>query len=115
MGDRPTFDGTRVALPVPDVQHVRLTTYDAQDPDTATIYVDGDETASGRAERTRAFVYSLDETTDVGSDTASPVSPDYPAGNNTSTGTIHWVRLVAGENSHDHLIDPAKLLQFAIS
>ncbi len=82
---------------------------------TATIYVDGDETASGRVERTHAFVYSLDETTDVGSDTGSPVSTDYPAGNNTFTGTIHWVRLDAGGNSHDHLIDPAKLLRFAIS
>ena len=44
---------------------------------TATLYIDGDEAASGRVERTHAFVFSLDETTDVGIDTGSPVSPDY--------------------------------------
>jgi hypothetical protein len=45
---------------------------------TATLYVDGDQVASGRVERTHAFNYSLDETTDVGRDTGAPVCDDYP-------------------------------------
>ena len=82
---------------------------------TATIYIDGTRPASGRVERTHAFVFSLDETTDVGIDTGSPVSPDYPAGDNAFTGTINWVRVDTGDDSHDHLIDPAQLMRFAIS
>ncbi len=82
---------------------------------TATIYIDGNESASGRVERTHAFVYSLDETTDVGSDTGSPVSTDYHAGSNAFTGTIDWIRIDTGDDSHDHLIDPAQLMRFAMS
>ena len=82
---------------------------------TATLYIDGDEAASGRIERTHAFVFSLDETTDVGIDTGSPVSPDYQAGDNAFTGTINWVRVDVGDDSHDHLIDPAQLMRFAMS
>jgi hypothetical protein len=82
---------------------------------TATLYVDGDQVASGRVERTHALNYSLDETTDVGRDTGAPVSPDYPAGDNAFTGTINWVRLDVGTDSHDHLIDPAQLLHFAMT
>ena len=52
----------------------------------ATLYVDGDEVGSGRVERTHALVFSLDETTDVGCDTGSPVCDDYPAGDNRFTG-----------------------------
>ena len=46
---------------------------------TATLYVDGDEAAAGRVERTHAILFSFDETTDVGLDTGAPVTPDYPA------------------------------------
>jgi hypothetical protein len=47
----------------------------------------------------------MDETTDVGRDTGAPVTPDYPVGNNAFTGTVNWVRLELGTDSHDHLID----------
>ena len=66
-------------------------------------------------ERTHAFVFSLDETTDVGSDTGSPVCGDYPAVDNRFTGAINWIRIDIGEDSHDHLIDPGQLMQLAMS
>ena len=80
-----------------------------------TLYVDGDEVGSGRVERTHALVFSLDETTDVGCDTGSPVCDDYPAGDNRFTGTINWIRLDIGDDSHDHLIDQGQLMNLAMS
>ena len=43
---------------------------------TVTLYVDGNEAAEGRVEGTVPMIFSGDETADVGSDTASPVSDD---------------------------------------
>jgi len=48
----------------------------------------------------------VDETVDIGMDVASPVSPDYGPTSNAFTGTIGWVRLDAGDDDHNHLIDP---------
>jgi Sulfatase len=82
---------------------------------TATLYVDGDQVASGRMERTHAFIYTMDETTDVGRDTGAPVCDDYAAGDNAFTGQINWVRIDLGTDSHDHLLDPAQLLHLAMT
>ncbi len=82
---------------------------------TATLYVDGEESGSGRVERTHGFVFSLDETTDVGCDTGSPVCDDYPAVDNRFTGTINSIRVDVGDDSHDHLIDPNQLMRLAMS
>ncbi len=82
---------------------------------TATLYVDGNEAASGRIERTHAFNYSLCETGGVGTDAGSPVAPDYGPGDNTFTGQINWVRLETGTDSHDHLLDPEQLMHFAMT
>ena len=47
---------------------------------TATLYIDGDEVGAGRVDATQALIFSGDETTDVGSDAATPVSDDYGPG-----------------------------------
>ncbi len=44
---------------------------------TVSLYLDGEKTGEGRVEGTVPMVFSADETCDVGSDTASPVSDDY--------------------------------------
>ncbi len=44
---------------------------------TATLYLDGAPVGEGRVEGTVPMVFSADETTDVGSDSATPVSDDY--------------------------------------
>ena len=40
-------------------------------------------------------IFSADETTDVGNDSATPVSDDYGPKNSTFTGRIHWIQLDA--------------------
>ena len=41
------------------------------------LFVDGEQVGEGRVDGTVPMVFSADETTDVGSDTATPVSDDY--------------------------------------
>jgi arylsulfatase len=82
---------------------------------TATLFIDGQDVGSGRVERTHAYNYSLDETGGVGIDSGSPVTDDYEPERSRFTGTINWVRLDIGQDTHDHLIDAEQLLHFAIS
>ena len=58
-----------------------------------TILVDGQKVAEGRIEHTQAFIFSADETADVGQDDATPVTEDYKEGDNKFTGTIHKVTI----------------------
>jgi arylsulfatase len=58
---------------------------------TGTILVDGAKVAEGRIGRTQLGVFSADETADVGSDEATPVTEDYAEDDNAFTGTIHKV------------------------
>jgi hypothetical protein len=44
-----------------------------------TLNVDGQPVGSGRVPRTHPLSFSMDETTDIGGDTGSPVTPDYPS------------------------------------
>jgi arylsulfatase len=71
-----------------------------------TLYVDGEEVGSGRLEATVPLIFSADETTDIGRDTASPVSEDYTAESSIFRGTITWVQIDIGEaaEDEDHLV-----------
>jgi arylsulfatase A-like enzyme len=60
---------------------------------TVTLYTDERPVGEGRVEATVPIIYSLDETADIGRDTASPVSDDYTAADSAFTGTIAWVRI----------------------
>jgi hypothetical protein len=53
-----------------------------------TIFVNGTKVAEGRIERTQPYIFSADETADVGEDDATPVTEDYKAYDNKFTGTI---------------------------
>ena len=77
------------------------------------LSANGTKLGEGRVERTLPFQFSFDETIDVGCDTASPVSPEYGITGNEFTGTIKWVRIDLGDDSHDHL-DPEAKLQAAL-
>jgi hypothetical protein len=79
-----------------------------------TLYLDGDTVANGRVEHTEGLGFGY-EYTDVGRDALSPVTDDYPAGDNTFTGTIKWIELEGGTDSHDHLIDPEQFIHFAMA
>ena len=58
-----------------------------------------------------------DETTDVGRDTGTGVSPDYPTGDNEFTGRIHWVQIDIDDNAEDldHLITPEERFRIAMA
>lgn len=81
---------------------------------TVTLYCDGKSVGSGRVEATIPMGYSADEACDVGCDTGSPASPDYGPSGNRFTGTIDWVQIDIGDDSHDHLIKPEDRLNLAM-
>jgi hypothetical protein len=82
---------------------------------TVTLYLDGQPAGKGRVDSTEAYTYSFDETTDVGCETGTTVSDDYRAADSRFNGTINWVRLEAGLDGHDHLIDPEHLTRIAMT
>jgi hypothetical protein len=63
------------------------------------------------------MIFSADETADVGSDTASPVSDDYASSASHFTGTVHWVQIDIAEAAEDldHLISPEERLKIAMT
>lgn len=56
-----------------------------------TILVNGEKVAEGKIDRTQGFIFSADETADVGVDEATPVTEDYKEGDNAFTGKIKKV------------------------
>jgi len=53
--------------------------------------VNGQKVAEGRIGNTTPFLFSADETADVGMDEATPVTEDYAEGDNDFTGIIEKV------------------------
>lgn len=84
---------------------------------SVSLYVDGEKSGEGRVENTVPMAFSADETCDVGSDTASPVSDDYTAETSRFSGTIDWVQIDISEAAEDldHLISPEERLQIAMA
>jgi arylsulfatase len=82
-----------------------------------TLFVDGEPVGRGRVEATVPMLFSADETTDVGSDTATPVSDDYGPKSSAFTGQVRWVQLDVDESAGDvdHLISPEERLQIAMA
>ena len=61
------------------------------------------------------MIFSADETTDVGTDGATPVSDDYTPETAAFTGRVHWVQLDTDTDGHDHLISPDERLRVAMA
>jgi arylsulfatase len=63
------------------------------------------------------MVFSADETSDVGSDTATPVSDDYGQRDSEFTGSVVWVQIDLNEAGEDldHLITPDERLRVAMA
>jgi arylsulfatase A-like enzyme len=82
-----------------------------------SLYVDGEKVGEGRVEATVPLVFSADETADVGSDTATPVSDDYGPGDSEFSGSVRWVQLDIDEAAEDvdHLIGPEERLRIAMA
>lgn len=80
-------------LPAGEVTVRYVFTYDGGDPGsggTGALFVGDEQVAEGRIDKTVAFVFSADETADVGRDDATPVTEDY-AGKDEFNGEIRRV------------------------
>jgi arylsulfatase A-like enzyme len=84
---------------------------------TVTLFIDGEQVGQGRVEATVPMLFSADETTDVGSDSATPVSDDYGPKDSAFTGRVRWIEIDVGEDAEDadHLISPEERLRIAMA
>ncbi len=80
-----------------------------------SIYYDAKKVGEGRVERTVPMIFSGDETTDVGRDTATPVTSDYTRQTSVFNGKINWVQIDVGKDSHDQFINPEERLNLAMA
>jgi arylsulfatase len=81
------------------------------------LYVDGARIGEGRVEGTMPLLFSGDETTDLGTDTGTPVSDDYVSADCAFTGEIEWVQVDVDEAAEDpdHMISPEERLRVALA
>jgi arylsulfatase len=81
------------------------------------LFVDGKQAGAGHVDATVPMVFSADETTDVGSDSATPVSDDYTPRTSAFTGRIRWVQIDIDEKAEDfdHLITAEERLRVAMA
>jgi arylsulfatase len=84
---------------------------------TVNLFLDGEMVGEGRVEATVPMLFSADETTDVGSDSATPVSDDYGSRDGAFTGSVRWVQLDVAEaaEDEDHVISPEERLRVAMA
>jgi arylsulfatase len=80
-----------------------------------TLYYDGTAAGHGRVEATQPMIFSADETTDIGYESGTTVTPDYTAHTSRFTGKINWVQIDLGNDDHDHFIDPDERLRIAMA
>ncbi len=80
-----------------------------------TLYYDGTAVGTGRVGATQAMIFSADETTDIGYESGTTVTPGYTVATSRFTGKIHWVQIDLGDDDNDHFIDPNERLRIAIA
>ena len=80
-----------------------------------TLYYDGKPVGTGRVENTHPMIFSADETTDIGYESGTTVTPDYTAQDSRFTGKIKWVQIDLGSDDHDHFIEPEERLRIAMA
>jgi len=79
-----------------------------------TLFYDGENVGEGRVERTQPFIFSADETADVGRESGSTVTEDYDRHTSVFNGTINWVQVDLEKDDHDHLISAEERLNLAM-
>ena len=84
---------------------------------TVTLYIDGTQVGEGRVEATQPMIFPADETTDLGGDSAAPVSDDYDTKNSTFAGRILRVQIDLGSDAEDanHLITAEERYRIAVA
>ena len=111
---------TEATTPIPPGKHqVRMEfAYDGgglAKGGNVTLYYDGQSVGTGRVGATQPMIFSADETTDIGYESGTAVTPDYGTHSSKFTGKIHWVQLDVGKDNHDHLITPEERLRVAMA
>jgi arylsulfatase len=83
---------------------------------TAVLFADGDKVGEGRIDATEPMMFSGDETTDLGSDSATPVSDEYGPATSRFTGQIQWVQIDLGKDAEDadHMITAEERMRVAM-
>ena len=66
-----------------------------------TLYVDGASVGEGVSMRLNPMIFSLDETTDLGSDTATSVTDDLTSAETRFTGRVQWIQIDLGKDADD--------------
>ncbi len=85
---------------------------------TVTLYIDGEAIGEGRVEGTQPMLFSADETTDVGHDTATSVTDDFASSADTRyPGRVRWVQIDLGDDAEDadHFITAEERLRIAMA
>ena len=108
------------AEPIPDGKHqVRMEfTYDGgglAKGGSAALFYDGRQVGAGRVAVTMPMVFSADETTDIGYESGTPVSPVYTTHSSKFNGKIGWVQLDVGVDDNDHYITPEERLRVVMA
>jgi arylsulfatase A-like enzyme len=80
---------------------------------TVSLYYDGQRVGEGRVEQTVPFIFSGDETTDVGRATATSPTNDYDIKHSVFNGKINWVRIDLGDE--DFHIAPEERMRIAMA
>ena len=84
---------------------------------TVTLYIDGESVGEGRVDATQPLIFSTDEITDLGSDTATSVTDDFRSAETKFTGRVQWVQIDVGEDADDadHYITTEERLRIAMA
>ncbi|HEY5784449.1 MAG TPA: arylsulfatase [Microlunatus sp.] len=82
-----------------------------------SLYIDGVLGGQGHVDATQPMIFSADETTDLGGDTATPVSDDYDPRSSIFNGRVRRVQIDLGADAEDadHLISPEERYRIAVA
>jgi arylsulfatase len=82
---------------------------------TVSLSLDGAKVGEGRVPATHPFMFSADETTDLGRNTGTSVTRDFRIHDSAFTGKVNWVQIDLEKVDHDHLITPEDRLRVAMA
>ena len=82
---------------------------------SVSLAYDGTVVGRGRVEQTIPFIFSADETTDIGHATGTSVSTDYAAHDGVFSGRIDWVQIETGKAEDDRAIAPEERIRIALA
>ena len=80
-----------------------------------TLYYDGKEVGKGRVGATQAMIFSADETTDIGYESGTPVSPTTRPKTASSPARFTGCSSTWARTINDHFIDPEERLRVAMA